>query len=140
MSNFTTERGFLFPSFDPLEEEGERIRRFMLFLESSGVGAIISRYVKNESGRGGRPSVNYHRLFAAILYGFATERATLRRLEDAFAHDVRFIAVMQQVRPDYTTIAKFINKVIAPNERWIFAAVIKAAAAEMGIPFDDGLL
>ena len=25
MSNFTTERGFLFPSFDPLEEEGERI-------------------------------------------------------------------------------------------------------------------
>ena len=83
MSNFTTERGFLFPSFDPLEEEGERIRRFMLFLESSGVGAIISRYVKNESGRGGRPSVNYHRLFAAVT---------------------------------------------------------KAAAAEMGIPFDDGLL
>ena len=73
MSNFTTERGFLFPSFDPLEEEGERIRRFMLFLESSGVGAIISRYVKNESGRGGRPSVNYHRLFAAVTKAAAAE-------------------------------------------------------------------
>ncbi len=58
-------KGILFPSFDPLEEEGDRIRRFMLFLEPSGVGAIINRYVKNGSGRGGRPSVNYHRLFAA---------------------------------------------------------------------------
>lgn len=76
---FTTERGFLLPSFGPLEEEGERIRRFMLFLESSGVGAIIGRYVKNGSARGVRPSVNDHRLFAAILHGFATGRATLRR-------------------------------------------------------------
>ena len=140
MSDFTTERSFLLPSFDPIEEEGDRIRRFMLFLESSGVGSIIGRYVKNEGPNGGRPSVNYHRLFATVLYGFATGRATLRKLEDAIAHDVRFIAMTQQARPDHSTICKFINKVVSPNEEAVFAAVTSAAAKEMGLSFDDAFV
>ena len=84
MSDFTTERSFLLPSFDPIEEEGDRIRRFMLFLESSGVGSIIGRYVKNEGSNGGRPSVNYHRLSAAILYGFAASQSRGPDVQEAF--------------------------------------------------------
>lgn len=140
MSVFTTERSFLPPSFDPIEEEGDRIRRFMLFLESSWVGSIVDRYVKNEGPNGGRPSVNYHRLFDAVLYGFATGRATLRKLEDAIAHDVRLIAMMQQSRPDHSTICKFINKVISPNEEAVFAAVTSAAAKEMGLSFENAFV
>lgn len=123
-----------------MEEEGEQIRRFLRLLESSGVGLIVDRYVKNESPRGGRPSVNYHRLLATVLYGFSTGRATLRSIADSCAHDVRFIAMMQQCRPDYSTIAKFINKVIVPNEAEIFARVTKAAAAEMGARLDDAFV
>ena len=140
MSNFTTERSFLLPSFDPMEEEGERIRRFLRLLESSGVGSIVDRYVKNGGSSGGRPSVNYHRLLATVLYGFSLGRSTLRSLADSCAHDVRFIAMMQQCRPDYSTIAKFINKIILPNEAEIFARVTKAAAAEMGARFDDAFV
>ena len=140
VSDFITERTFLVPSFDPLEEEGKRILRFMRFLERSGVGSVIDRYVLNEGAKGGRPGVNYHRLFATVLYGFATGRATLRKLADACAHDVRFIAMMQQCRPDYSTIAKFVNRVVVPNEGEIFALVTRAAVAEMGIGLDDAFV
>ncbi len=140
MSYFTTEKVFIVPSFDPLKEERERLERFMLLLDRSGVGEIISKYVKYKGPKGGRPNVNYHRLFAVVLYGFATGWSTLRDLADACAHDVRFITLMEQCRPDYTTIAKFINMVIVPNEIEIFGAVTRAAAKEMGMALNDAFV
>lgn len=46
-------------------------------LENSGVGDLIQKYVNNNTEVGGRPNCNYHRLFAAIVYGFAFDRFTL---------------------------------------------------------------
>ncbi len=137
MGYFTIGRTFLFPSFGLEAEEERNIVRFLRFLDDSGVGEVIARYVKNGTAKGGRPSCNYYRLFAAVLYGFAFDRYTLRGIADACRHDLRYIFIMDQVRVDFTTVCKFINKVIVPNEAEIFGLICRRIAAEAGISLDD---
>ncbi|MCQ2976366.1 MAG: transposase [Bacteroidales bacterium] len=121
-------------------KEREKIDRFLLFLEASGVGSIISKYVKNRSTKGGRPNCNYYRLFATILFGFAFDNYTLREIESACKFDLRYITLMEQTRIDYTTISKFINKVILPNEKDIFSLVCLQIKKEFEIDFDDAFI
>ena len=71
MPYFTIEKSYLFIPFELKVKQKELLNLFMLMLENSGVGDLIQKYVKNETELGGRPNCNYHRLFAAILYGFA---------------------------------------------------------------------
>ena len=71
MPYFITRKVFLFPSFDLEEKEREKISKFLMLLEKSGVGDVVSKYVKNNTEKGGRPNSNYYNLFATILYGFA---------------------------------------------------------------------
>ena len=78
MPYFTSSKIFLIPSFDLEEKEQAKIDRFLAFLEDSGVGAIIEKEIRNNSFAGERPNCNYYRLFAAILYGFAFDRYSLR--------------------------------------------------------------
>ena len=59
MSYFTTRKVFLAPSFDLDVEEQHKIDLFLLLLENSGVGVVISKYVKNTTSLGGRPNSNY---------------------------------------------------------------------------------
>ena len=122
MSYFTTSKIFLVPSFDLDEKEQKKIDRFLCFLENSGVGDIISKYI-NKSDKGGRPNCNYYRLFATILFGFAFDKYTLRGIESACKFDLRYISLMEQEQVDYSTIARFINKVIIPNEQKIFSLI-----------------
>ena len=42
MYNFTTRTLFLFPSFSLDQEEQEKLDRFLLFLEESGVSKILN--------------------------------------------------------------------------------------------------
>ena len=95
MSYFTTSKIFLVPSFDLDEKEQKKIDRFLCFLENSGVGDIISKYI-NKSDKGGRPNCNYYRLFATILFGFAFDKYTLRGIESACKFDLRYISLMEQ--------------------------------------------
>lgn len=69
MTYFTTSKIFLVPSFELDVKESEKIDKFLLFLENSQVGNVITKYVKNNTSKGGRPNCNYYRLFAAILFG-----------------------------------------------------------------------
>ena len=84
MSYFTIEKQYLFIPFELKVKQKELLNHFLIMLENSGVGDLIQKYVNNDTEVGGRPNCNYHRLFAAIVYGFAFDRFTLRELEDAF--------------------------------------------------------
>ena len=139
MSYFTTSKIFLVPSFDLDEKEQKKIDRFLCFLESSGVGDIISKYI-NKSDKGGRPNCNYYRLFATILFGFAFDKYTLRGIESACKFDLRYISLMEQEQVDYSTIARFINKVIIPNEQKIFSLICFQIKKEMNIEFEDAFI
>ena len=136
MSYFNTSKLFLFPSFDLDEEERGKIDKFLTMLDNSNVSSVISRYIKNNSSRGGRPGYNYYHLFAAIMYGFAFKKYTLRELEEACKYDFRFIYIMEQERPIYTKFCDFINRVIVPNEEEIFSLINKEIAKEVGIVFN----
>lgn len=140
MSYFTTGKIFLVPSFDLEEKEQQKINQFLQFLEDSGVGAVISKYIQNETQKGGRPNCNYYRLFAVICYGFSFDRCTLREIENACRFDLRYITIMEQCQVDYTTIARFINKVIVPNEEEIFSLLCKQIKKETRILFEDAFI
>ena len=140
MNEFSNRLQFLCPSFDLTEEEQRIFDRFYPFLADSGVADIIRKYVKNDTSTGGRPNVNYYNLFAAILYGFANGRSTLREIEDACGHDIRYINIMAQTRPSYSTIANFINTVIVPNENEIFRAINNQIIKELSITLDDAFI
>lgn len=140
MDEFSNRQRFLLASFDLTEEEEHIFGQFYRFLDDSGVAEIIKKSIRNETEKGGRPNVNFFNLFAAILYGFARGRSTLREIEDACGHDIRFINMMQQVRPSYTTIAKFINDVIVPNEDEIFGCINRQIIKEMNIELKDAFI
>lgn len=137
MPYFTIEKSYLFMPFELKVKQKELLNLFLLMLENSGVGDLIQKYVKNETELGGRPNCNYHRLFAAILYGFAFDRFTLRELEDTFQYDLRYIYLMDSTQVDFTTICKFINKVIVPNEEEIFSLIMIQLAKEVGIVLSE---
>ena len=140
MTYFTTGKIFLIPSFDLEVKELEKIDRFMIFLENSNVGKVISRYVKNSSQKGGRPNCNYYRLFATILFGFAFDKYTLREIESACKFDLRYITIMEQTHVNFSTICKFINKVIVPNEKEIFALICTQIKKELRLEFEDAFI
>lgn len=127
---------FLVPSFDLEEKEQARIDRFLTFLEDSGVGTIIEKEIRNNSAEGGRPNCNYYRLFAVILYGFAFDRYSLRDIESACRFDLRYISIMEQAQVDHSTVCRFINRVIVPNRKEIFACLCKEIRRELGLCFD----
>ena len=140
MDEFSNRPQFLCPSFDLTKEERQIFDRFYGFLDDSGVAEIIRKHIKNGTHKGGRPNVNYYNLFAAILYGFAHGRRTLREIEDACGHDIRYINIMAQTRPSYSTIACFINAVIVPNEDAIFRAINNQIIKELSISLDDAFI
>lgn len=140
MPYFIIEKIFLVPSFELDVKQQEKIFNFLSFLENSGVAEIISKYVKNKSSLGGRPGYNYYHLFAVIIYGFAFKRYTLRELEDACKHDIRFIFIMEQQMPDHSTICDFINKVIVPNESKIFSCLNIQMQKELSLSFKNAYI
>ena len=125
MPYFNTERIFLVPSLDLKVKEKKKMLKFLNLLDNSGVGEIITKYIKNNTSSGGRPGYDYYRLFATVIYGFAFGRFTLRDLEDACKYDLRYIYLMEQETPVHTKFCEFINKVIVPNEEEIFSKLIK---------------
>lgn len=140
MEYYSVRKQFLCPSFDLEVEEQAFLEKYYAFLDRSGVGDIIRKYIRNTGRAGGRPNVNYYNLFAAILYGFSRGHSTLRELEDACGHDIRYIAIMEQTRPSYSTFSNFINTVIVPNEKEIFGAINRQIIREMSIPLTDAFI
>lgn len=133
MNNFTTRNLFLFPSFTLDEKEQEKLDRFLIVLDKSGVADVLDSVKPRDYKTGGRPSFNHYDLFATILYGFAFGSGTLRDLESACRYDLRYIYLMQQERPDFKTFGNYINEFIVPNQNLIFSMITKTILSECAI-------
>ncbi len=133
MGYFTTTQVFLdFPSTVD-EKECLKIDKFLLLLDKSGVDSIIEKSIKNNTANGGRPNVNYYKLFATILFAFAFSKATVREIETLCRYDLRYRYLMMNECPSYSTISKFISKVIYDNQKEIFKLITKQIFKEMEI-------
>lgn len=139
MPYFTTEKLFLFPSFDISLEEKKKIDVFLQILEQSGVGEIIEKATKKEYVAG-RHSYNPYRLFATIIYAFSKHSGSVRNIEESLNFDLRFIYLMEQERPTYATISSFLNNVVVPNQNVLFSKIILAVIDHFKIDIDDVFL
>ena len=79
MAYFTNSQGYLFLCSDIQFEEKQKLDDYLLLLEESKVGKIIEQAIGKHSEKGGRPSYNPYRLFAAILYTFSKHSGSFRR-------------------------------------------------------------
>lgn len=137
MLNFTTRETFLVPSFELDLEEREKLDKFLLILDKSGVSKFFSHRDIHDLDKGGRPHYSYYDLFATILYGFAFNSPTLRQLETSCKYDLRYFYLMEQDRPKHSAFGNFINEVIIPNRKEIFHLITKAILDECKLNIDD---
>lgn len=140
MGYFSTHQLFLMPSFGLDQKEQEKLDRFLRLLDNSGVAEILSKVRVSYGASGGRPPFNRYNMFATVLYGFAFGSCTLRDLEAACRYDLRFIYLMEQERPTYSTFEKYINEFIVPYTEEIFSTVNKEILKECGIGLEDVFL
>ena len=111
MAYFTNQQGYFSLCSDISSEEKRKLNEFLLILEESGVGKIIEEAVGRKPESGGRPSYNPYRLFATLLYAFSRHSGSLRRIEESIRFDTRFMYLMGQEVPSYSTISRFRNNV-----------------------------
>ena len=139
MPYFITEKVFLFPSFDISEKERLKLDTFLLILEESGVASIIEKAISKDVNSGRKP-YNPYRLFASIIYGFSKHSGSVRLLEESLKFDLRFIYLMEQERPSYVTISKFLNNIVVPHQQELFYHIILATIKRFNICIDDVFL
>ncbi len=133
MGYFTTTQLFLDIPTRLDVKESQKIDKFLTLLDDSKVRENISKYIKNDTKKGGRPNVNYYRLFATTLYAFAFSKATLRQIEDLCKFDLRYKYLMRNETPTFSTICKFIDKIIYPERDDLFSKIIKCICNKMNI-------
>ncbi len=127
---------FIVPSKN-CNEDFEKIDKFMIFLENSGVGKIIANVKYKDNKCKGRNGYNPYNLFAAIIYCFAKFSATLRQIEDKCIFDIRVNYIMEGQVPNYTIICDFINLYILPNQYEIFTCINKQIIKEFNLDISD---
>lgn len=132
MDEFSTKQGQLFYSFPIYEEEKAKIDAIMSLLDRSGVAEVIGKRARK--GDGGRPPFNPCKLFAAVVLGFVFGHSSLREIESSCRNDLRFIYVLDNQVPDYSTISRFINGVILPLKELLFSMIMKTVFGECRIP------
>ena len=137
MAYFTDFQDYFFLCSDISPEEKRKLNDYLRILEDSGVGEIIAEAVDKAPEKGGRPSYNPYRLFAAILYAFSKHSGSLRRIEDSIRFDTRFIYLMEQKVPSYSTISRFCNNIVVARQRKIFSCVTKEIIRKYGIDTSD---
>ena len=126
MAYFTNSQGYLFLCSDIPFEEKQKLDDYLQLLEESGVGKIIEESLEKHLEKGGRPSYNPYRLFAAILYAFSKHSGSLRRIEDSLKFDTRFMYLMEQKVPSYSTISRFCNNVVVARQKKVFSCIVEA--------------
>lgn len=140
MPYFITEKVFLMPSFEIGEKERGKLDTFLEILEESGIASIIEKETKRDPSLPGRHSYNPCRLFASIAYGFSKHSGSVRSLEESLEFDLRFIYLMEQERPSYVTISKFLNNVVVPHQKEIYSRILSTVIKKFDINIDDAFL
>ena len=140
MPYFTTKQLGLFSSYQLNKKEEEKLNRFLLFLENSGVGKLIYQECYKDHSKGGRPPYNYYNLFAASIYAFSKHPGTLRKIEESFKYDVRFMYLMDNENPSYAKIGEFLNNLFVKFHHIIYSLLVNQFIKEAGINVDDCFL
>lgn len=140
MPYFTTKQLGLFSSYQLNKKEEEKLNRFLMFLENSGVGELIHQECYKDHSKGGRPPYNYYNLFAASIYAFSKHPGTLRKIEDSFTYDVRFMYLMDNEVPSYAKIGEFLNNLFVKFHHKIYSLLVVQFIKETGINVDDCFL
>ena len=140
MPYFTIKQIGLFSSYQLDRKEEGKLNRFLLFLEDSGVGKLIYRECYKDHPKGGRPPYNYYNLFAASIYAFSKHPGTLRKIEESFTYDVRFMYLMDNEVPSYAKIGGFLNNLFVKSHHKIYSLLVSQFIKETGIDVDDCFL
>ena len=140
MAYFTNSQGYLFLCSDIPFEEKQKLDDYLQLLEDSGVGKIIEESLEKHLKKGGRPSYNPYRLFAAILYAFSKHSGSLRRIEDSLKFDTRFMYLMEQKVPSYSTISRFCNNVVVARQKKVFSCIVETIIKKYNIDTADVFL
>ena len=140
MGYFNIQQQFLIPSFELDVKEQEKLDKYLLALEHSGVGDVLVKTKDKPIGFGGRPSFNKYRMFATILYSFAFGSGTLRDIEASCKYDLRYIYLMEQQQPTHMAFGTFINEYIVPNAEIIFSTITKEVLKECKIDLVDAFI
>ena len=140
MNHFNIKRSLFIVPSEKCNAEFEKIDKFMLFLENSGVGKIIENVKYKDNKCKGREGYNPYNLFAMIVYCFAKFKATLRDIEDKCIFDIRVNYIMDGNMPDHSVFGKFINKYIVPNQYEIFVCITKQIIKEFQLEIVDVFL
>ena len=140
MPYFTTKQLGLFSSYQLSKKEEEKLNKFLMFLENSGVGELIHQECYKDHSKGGRPPYNYYNLFAASIYAFSKHPGTLRKIEESFKYDVRFMYLMDNENPSYAKIGEFLNNLFVKFHHKIYSLLVGQFIKETGINVDDCFL
>lgn len=140
MPYFTTKQLGLFSSYQLNKKEEEKLNKFLMFLEDSGVGELIHQECYKDHSKGGRPPYNYYNLFAASIYAFSKHPGTLRKIEESFKYDVRFMYLMGNENPSYAKIGEFLNNLFVKFHHKIYSLLVGQFIKETGINVDDCFL
>ena len=130
----------MFSSYQLNKKEEEKLNRFLMFLEDSGVGELIHQECFKDHSKGGRPPYNYYNLFAASIYAFSKHPGTLRKIEESFKYDVRFMYLMDNENPSYAKIGEFLNNLFVKFHHKIYSLLVSEFIKETGINIDDCFL
>ena len=120
------------------EEEKGKIDGILELLDDSGVAEIIEK--NSQKGVIGRESYNPCRMFAAVLLAFALGRSSLREMESACRNDLRFIYVLEGECPSHATFSNFINKIMLPSMKEVYASLTSAIFKKCGLSMDTCFL
>lgn len=140
MPYFITKQLSLFSSYQLNKKEEEKLNKFLLFLENSGIGELIHQECYKDHSKGGRPPYNYYNLFAASIYAFSKHPGTLRKIEESFKYDVRFMYLMDNENPSYAKIGEFLNNLFVKFHHKIYSLLVSEFIKETGINIDDCFL
>lgn len=140
MGYFNIKRAFFIVPSEKCYVEFEKIDKFILLLENSGVGKIIESVNKKREKCKGKYGYNTFNLFATIIFCFSKFKATIRNIEEKFIFDLRVIYIMEGKLPKHTVIGEFINEYIVPYQYEIFTCITNQIIKEFNLNVSDTYL
>ena len=137
MEYFTTKRPIFLVPPDKYNGEFDKIDKFLIFLEESGVWKIIKSVKLKRRECKGRKGYDPYKLLAAIIYCSAKFKASLRDIEDKCIFDIRVLYIMDSNIPDHSTFGNFINDYIVPYQYEIFTTIVKHIIKKLNLIIED---
>lgn len=118
-------------------EEKEKLNKYLDILEDSGSGEIIERATSKDYKKGGNPGYDPYKMYATILYAFSKHSGSVRRIEESMNYDLRFLYLMEEKKPSYSTISRFCNNVVVAHQKELYSCLMKTIVKKFEIDVSD---